>query len=245
MSTTPPTRARNPLKEIPSSLSNRSPVSTNSIPSSRKVDINNANSFLEFPDEKENKADPATDKYSSIATLDDQLDDVKWLERNSIITSIDHMHNLDAASKIIESIIDTVINLSTPHSWVDCVSTPTPAVSEVKDTLSTNILKETLFPTNSSVDTSFSSVIDAKESDSEYESAVESIVSETVTDLMDKVLDNVGIGEDEDANIMDIIRNGMDFDHQDTTITCTSPNKDDDIIEDSVTPVVKSNQFQF
>ena len=147
MSTTPPTRARNPLKEIPSSLANRSPVSTNLTSSCKKVDVINADNFLDIPDEKENKSDFATDKYRSIASLDDQLDDVKWLERNSIITSIDHMGNLDAASDIIESIIDSVFNYSEPRSWVVCVSAP--AVIEVKDILNTNILKEDLFPTNS------------------------------------------------------------------------------------------------
>ena len=120
MSTTTPTRSRNPLKEIPSSLSNRSPVSTTSTSSCSKLDMTKANYFVGNSDEKENITKGfAKDKYSSIATLDDQLEDVKWLERNSIITSIDHAGNNDAATAIIENIIDTIVSKSGSHSMID------------------------------------------------------------------------------------------------------------------------------
>ena len=88
---------------------------------------------------------------------------------------------------------------------------------QIKDSLlDTNPVCEAPFPTNSSVDTSFSSVIDVKESDSEYESAVESIVSETVTDLMNKMLDNVEIGEGGD--IMNVLKCGIEDESRDTTL---------------------------
>ena len=246
MSNTTPTRIRNPLKEIPSSLSIRSPVSADTVSSCSKLDMNNANYFVDIPEEKENTTKGyAMDKYSSIGALDDELEDVKWLERNTIITSIDHIGNTDAAAAIIESIIDQVVNKSGSRSLIDCCSVSTScAVSNMKSSvLSSNVLREAPFPTDSSVDTSFSSVSELKESDSEYESAVESIVSETVTDLMNKMFDNVEIGEGGD--MMDKLKNAMIEDEgQDTTITYTSPRKDDLVIEgETVTPVAKPSRF--
>ena len=200
MSSTP---TRNPLRElqIPISLSNRSPVTTVAKPS---FDI------LEIPADDEGVENTtAEDKYSSIANLDDQLEDVKWEERTSVITSYDHFENIDAATGIIKNILDTIV--------LDSV-------------------------TESSVDTSFGSAIRIGESDSEYESAVESIEPEAAAvQLVDEILDNIGIGMGED--MMDIVRL-QEENTQDLTITYSSPIKDQPNGDDTPTPVAgPSSQF--
>ena len=48
------------------------------------------------------------DKYSSIAKLDDELEDEKWEERTAVITRNDHEEYLAAASSILHDLIGDV-----------------------------------------------------------------------------------------------------------------------------------------
>ena len=117
------TPTRSPLKElqIPASLSIRSPVTATS--SAGK--LSQAEEVHQYQKENCVDLDEKTtgtvngDKYSFIANLDDQLDDVKWEERTSVITAIDHMAYLDTASKIVEDIMETVVVDSESESSVN------------------------------------------------------------------------------------------------------------------------------
>lgn len=48
------------------------------------------------------------DKYSSIARLDDELEDEKWEERTAVITRTDHEEYLAAANSILHDLIGDV-----------------------------------------------------------------------------------------------------------------------------------------
>ena len=56
------------------------------------------------------------DKYSFIASLDDQLDDVKWEERTTVITAMDHQAYLATAEQIVQDIMETVVDSETESS---------------------------------------------------------------------------------------------------------------------------------
>ena len=105
---------RCPLSELqtPASLSMRSPVKAPS--SSGKV-----TAMEEEEQQNENcpnltikSRNQGQDKYSFIASLDDQLDDVKWEERTTVITAIDHQAYLATAEQIVQDIMETVVNTS-------------------------------------------------------------------------------------------------------------------------------------
>ena len=81
---------RSPLTELqtPASLSIRSPVKAPS--SSVKVTATDEEQLNENCPPKFKTSNQEQDKYSFIASLDDQLDDVKWEERTTVITAMDH-----------------------------------------------------------------------------------------------------------------------------------------------------------
>ena len=54
------------------------------------------------------------DKYSSIAKLDDELEDEKWEERTAVITKNDHEEYLAAASSILDDLIGDVGTVGIP-----------------------------------------------------------------------------------------------------------------------------------
>jgi len=109
---------RCPLSELqtPASLSMRSPVKAPS--SSGKV-----TAMEEEEQQNENcpnltikSRNQGQDKYSFIASLDDQLDDVKWEERTTVITAIDHQAYLATAEQIVQDIMETVVDSETESS---------------------------------------------------------------------------------------------------------------------------------
>eukprot|EP00092_Neocalanus_flemingeri_P014065 GFUD01015174.1.p1 GENE.GFUD01015174.1~~GFUD01015174.1.p1 ORF type:complete len:732 (-),score=178.17 GFUD01015174.1:172-2367(-) len=111
---------RSPLSEhqTPASLAMRSPVKVTSsygkVTAVEKEDL----MYEDCPRlEEVMTRDP--DKYCFIAKLDDQLEDVKWEERTTVITSMDHQDFLAAASQIVQNIMDTAVTESETESSVD------------------------------------------------------------------------------------------------------------------------------
>ena len=48
--------------------------------------------------------------------MDDQLDDVKWEERTTVITAMDHQAYLATAEQIVQDIMKTVVDSETESS---------------------------------------------------------------------------------------------------------------------------------
>lgn len=51
------------------------------------------------------------DKYSSIALLDDELEEEKWEERTTVITKTDHENYVAAATSILQEVL---LDVKTP-----------------------------------------------------------------------------------------------------------------------------------
>jgi len=148
--------------------------------------------------DKQEVLDNTSDKYSSIALLDDEQEEEKWEERTAVITKNDHEGYLSAASSILQEVLQDV---KTP---VKRAQTETPPEDEA-----TNISSQTGF---ASANTSLVSTYRTMDSDSEadYESATENEASFAVGESNDdseiefgnKLLDAVDItdnGEDIEA----------------------------------------------
>eukprot|EP00091_Calanus_sinicus_P021480 TRINITY_DN6375_c0_g1_i3.p1 TRINITY_DN6375_c0_g1~~TRINITY_DN6375_c0_g1_i3.p1 ORF type:complete len:331 (+),score=88.12 TRINITY_DN6375_c0_g1_i3:272-1264(+) len=101
------------------------------------------------------------DKYSSIALLDDELEEEKWEERTTVITKTDHENYVAAATSILQEVL---LDVKTP---IKGIKTETPPEDEA-----TNISSQTGF---ASANTSLVSTYRTMDSDSEaeYESAAE------------------------------------------------------------------------
>ena len=58
--------------------------------------------------DKQEVLDNTSDKYSSIALLDDEQEEEKWEERTAVITKNDHEGYLSAASSILQEVLQDV-----------------------------------------------------------------------------------------------------------------------------------------
>merc|ERR1711935_531276 len=129
------------------------------------------------PDKNEDKQDKDGDKYFAIASLDEEHDDEKWLERTTVITKTDHETYLECAESIIKEVLTEV---KTPDKGNDTFEIQPPdsgqtSFSEMQRTDS----GQTSF---ASPDTSFSINFreESEDSSTEYESATEAEESFTV-----------------------------------------------------------------
>ena len=70
----------------------------------------NASTDLETSDNLINTSS-LNDKYSSIALLDDELEEEKWEERTTVITKTDHENYVAAATSILQEVL---LDVKTP-----------------------------------------------------------------------------------------------------------------------------------
>jgi hypothetical protein len=108
------------------------------------------------------------DKYSSIALLDDELEEEKWEERTTVITKTDHENYVAAATSILQEVL---LDVKTPINGNNAETPP--------EDDATNISSQTGF---ASANTSLVSTYRTMDSDSEteYESAAENETSYSV-----------------------------------------------------------------